>query len=262
MHEIKASRRSLRRLENLAAYMPPRDMDVLRDIEERRYMTSGQVRRLRFGGAAAQRITNRVLNRLKGHGLIDTIGRRVGGPQGGSGDYAWALTPVGYRLLHLHEDGLPRRRWFEPSRRFEEHTLAVAEVDIRLREVAGVKVKQAQFEPASWREYNGRRLKPDYFAMTCNGDYEDFWFFEVDLGSEIPSKVAAKCVEYQDYYRSGTEQRAAGVFPRVVWVTPDKERRDVIERYIRDSGELRQKDLFLVILPEELEHTVREGAAL
>ena len=267
MDETKITRSSLRQLEFLAAELPPRDLDVLQIVEERRYITSGQVRRLRFDGEAgspgsAQRIANRVLQRLNGHGLIVPLDRRIGGVRGGSGKNVWALTPAGFRLLHLYDEGLPRKRGFEPSRRFEAHTLAIAELDAQLRGIAGVTVTQAQFEPACWREYNGRRLKPDYFVVTCCGDYEDFWFFEIDLATETPSQIVLKCEQYQDYYSSGTEQRASGVFPRVVWVVPDGKRRAAIERHIRASRTLRQKDLFLIVLPDELEHTIREGAAL
>jgi len=266
MDETKETRSSLRQLEFLAANLPPRDLDILRDIEARRYMTSGQIRRLRFWDAStpgsAQRIANRVTSRLKGHGLIFPLDRRIGGVRGGSGENVWALTPSGFRLLRLDDSNLPRKRGFEPSRRFEEHTLAIAELDVQLRSIAGVTVTQAQFEPACWREYNGRRLKPDYFTVTVSGNYEDFWFFEIDLATESPSQVVAKCEQYQDYYRSGVEQRATGIFPRVVWVTLNSKRRESIERHIRASRTLRQKDLFLVILPNELDPTIRRGAAL
>lgn len=262
MEETKMTRTSLRKLEDLAANLPSRDLDVLRDIEARRYVTSGQVQRLRFGSASAQRIANRVLNRLKYHGLVTALPRRIGGVRGGSGDIVWALTPAGFRLLHLDDVNQPRRKWFAPSRRFEEHTIAIAELDVQLRGIAGVTVTAAQFEPACWRDYgNGHKLKPDLYAVTESGEYQDCWLFEVDSGVEMPSQVMKKCMEYQDYYHSGMEQRATGIFPRVVWLVPDSKRKETIQRYIRENPALRQKGLFLVIVPEELEPLIRKGAA-
>ena len=265
MEEARQGRISLRQLELLADQLPSRDLDVLRDIEARRYMTSGQICRLRFGTAgtpgSAQRIANRVLNRLKGHGLIEHLKRRIGGVKGGSGDYIWALTPAGFRLLHLDDD-LSIRYGFEPSQRFAEHTLAVTELDMQLRSIQGIAVVEVQFEPDSWRDCGQRSLKPDLYAITSVGDYEDYWFFEVDLATESPLRVVAKCMQYQEYYHSGVEQRKTGVFPRVVWVVPNSKRRESVWRHMREDRALKEKDLFLIILPDELEHLVRTGGVL
>jgi len=266
MEEAKQTRISLRQLKLLAEQMPSRDLDVLRDIEARRYMTSGQICRLRFGSAgtpgSAQRIANRVINRLKGHGLIVPLNRRIGGVRGGSVDNIWAQTPAGFRLLHLDEDNTTRKRVFEPSQRFAEHTLAVTELDVQLRSIQGIAVVEVQFEPDSWRDCGQRSLKPDLYAVTSVGDYEDYWFFEVDLATESPLRVVAKCMQYQEYYYSGVEQRMTGVFPRVVWVVPNSKRRESVWRHMREDRALKEKDLFLIILPDELEHLVRTGGVL
>jgi hypothetical protein len=257
---------SQEQLEHLAASLPSRDLDVLCDIEARRYMTSRQIRTLRFGNAStlnsARCISNRAIGRLKGNGLIAVVSRRRGGCKGGDGGCVWTLTAAGARLLHLGRgERLPKRN-FAPSQRFAEHTLAIAELDIQLRHIDGVIVTEVQFEPECWREYGGKSLKPDYYAVTTDGEYEDFWFFEIDLATEAPSRVVAKCEQYQAYFRSGTEQRDTGIFPRVVWVVPDSVRKETVQGYIRRSKELKEKHLFLVILPDELENLIREGVKL
>ena len=261
--EDKKAHVSFMQLDFLSRELPPRDLDVLLDIEARRYMTSGQVCRLRFGTAStpgsAQRIANRVLNRLKGHGLIVPLQRRIGGVRGGSSEYIWALTPAGYRLLHLEEDDLTRKLNFEPSQRFAEHTLAVTELDMQLRSIQGVSVMEAQFEPDNWRDCGKNRLKPDYYAITSVGEYEDYWFFEIDLATVKPFRVVEKCMQYQEYYYSGVEQHKTGIFPRVVWVAPDKKRQEDLRRYIREGKTIQLKDLFVVITMDELEHLIREG---
>ena len=260
--EALATNSSPRRLELLSEQLTARDLAILRDIEARRYVTSGQIRRLWFGGAGkpgtVQRNTNRALGRLQGHGLLTPLKRSIGGARGGSRENIWALAPAGFKLLHKGED-MPRKHKFEPSQRFAEHTLAISELDVRLRKIAGVAVTQSEFEPTSWRSYNGRTLKPDYFAVTNVGEYEDFWFFELDLATEMPSQVQSKLQEYQDYFRSGEEQRKTGIFPRVVWVAPDKKRQDDLRRYIREGKSIQLKDLFVVITLDELEHLIREG---
>ena len=135
MNETKAAHVLLGRLEKLAEKLPPRDLNVLRDIEARRYMTTGQIRRLRFTGTGTptsdKNVTYRTLNRLKGHGLIVPLDKRIGGVRSGSSETVWALSPLGWRILHLDEDGQPRKRVFEPSWRFAKHTLATTEIDVR-----------------------------------------------------------------------------------------------------------------------------------
>lgn len=44
--------------------------------------------------------------------------------------------------------------------------------------------------------------------------------------------ISRKCHAYAAYWRSGTEQRRHGVFPRVVWVLPDDRRRQQIDHVI------------------------------
>jgi hypothetical protein len=261
-----AERLSLRRLQQLATQLPPRDLEILRDLEERRYMTSGQIVRKHFTGASndasAQRSANTVINRLHQHGLILSLPRRIGGVRGGSKGFVWSLTTSGYRLLHLDGEELPRRRAFEPSPRFVEHTLALSELDLQLRGIGGVTVTEIQLEPACWRDCNGVKLKPDMFAVTGDGEYDDHWFFELDLATETPAQITDKCRQYQNYYRSNTEQRKFGVFPLVVWIVPSERRKASLREHIGQCAELQHKTLFTVILPDELESLVRKGAGV
>lgn len=48
------------------------------------------------------------------------------------------------------------------------------------------------------------------------GQYEDRWFIEVDLATESPSKIVAKCEKYHKYYRAGLAQKEAEAFPLTV----------------------------------------------
>jgi hypothetical protein len=55
--------------------------------------------------------------------------------------------------------------------------------------------------------------------------YEERCFVEVDLGTESRSVIASKVRAYLDYFRTGSEQTAHGVFPRVVLLTSTEARR-------------------------------------
>ena len=257
---------SLRRLQQLAVQLPPRDLEILRDLEEHRYMTSGQIARKHFShasnDASAQRSANYVINRLREHGLIISLARRIGGVRGGSKGFVWSLTASGYRLLHLDGETVPRRCAYEPSPYFVEHTLALSELDLQLQGINGITVSEVQLEPACWRNYNGVTLKPDMFGVTSDGEYDDHWFFELDLATETPARIVGKCQQYQTYYRSNIEQRKYGVFPLVVWIVPNERRQSSLREHILQSKELQHKSLFTVILPDELEALVRKGAGV
>ena len=100
-------------------------------------------------------------------------------------------------------------------------------------------------------------LKPDLYAITEYDGYEDHWFIEMDLGTESLSQVLDKCNMYLRYYYTGIEQKATEMFPLVVWLVKDAERKNSIKTYIREN----LKDLpkmFLVITPDELEKMIRQ----
>ena len=101
-------------------------------------------------------------------------------------------------------------------------------------------------------------LKPDLFAITTSGQYEDRWFVEVDLDTESPSKIVEKCERYHKYYRSGLEQQEAEVFPLTVWIVPTTERKEKLLRCIREAFE-KQRKLFVVITGNELRSLICQG---
>jgi hypothetical protein len=270
---MKDKRISKRRIEELNIRLCDRDRNILNSLQTCRYQTTKQIQRMYFNSnssqTAALRATNRSLVKLQGFGLIAALNRRIGGVSGGSGAYVWSLTEAGFKLLRLNKaDNAPRKRFFEPSPSFLEHTLAVSESCVQLTEICRkrrITLNKAELEPACWRSYtddDGKpaSLKPDMFAVTDNGDYEDNWFIEVDLATESPSVVLEKCKRYTRYYKSGSEQKQSGVFPLVVWIVPSLTRKDTLQRHIADSKEVRPKNIFLVITPDQFETLLSEGA--
>ena len=264
-------RLSRQQLEEAEGRLGERDRQILTAVQRYRYLLTSQIQRLYFTdavtSAAALRATARTLKKLRELGLIDHLARRIGGVRAGSGSLVWYITHAGERLLRLHDQApTPIKRFFEPSPYFLAHTLAVADVAVQLtelcRESHGAKLTTVQPEPECWRTYSEYgamlALKPDLFAITVSGQYEDRWFIEVDLATESPAKVVGKCEKYHKYYRTGLEQQEAEVFPLTVWIVPTVERKEKLIAHIRTAFD-KQPKLFSVITTDELAHLIRHG---
>lgn len=260
---------SRQQLERIDAALGNRDRQVIASIRKYRYLMSSQVQRLHFTDAAtpsaALRAASRCLKRLKELGLIDHLARRIGGVRAGSGALVWYITHAGERLIYLQSASLtPTKRFFEPSPHFLAHTLAVAECAVQITEICRThtRLDALQPEPECWRTYSEYgamlALKPDLFAITVSGQYEDRWFIEVDLDTESPAKIIGKCEKYHRYYRSGLEQQEAEVFPLTVWIVPTVARKENLIAHIREAFD-KQPRLFTVITKDELEGLIRYG---
>jgi hypothetical protein len=91
-------------------------------------------------------------------------------------------------------------------------------------------------EPACWRFTDGAMLKPDSYLRLGLGPYEDSYFIEVDLGPEGSAAIEAQLERYLAYARSGHEQAAHGVFPKVLWLAPDARRKEALEAVVAQSA--------------------------
>ncbi|MDY0341817.1 MAG: replication-relaxation family protein, partial [Coriobacteriia bacterium] len=181
----------------------------------------------------------------------------------------WSLTEAGARLLTTF-DGfgtLPARlRSHEPTVTFLEHTLAVAEACLTLSEAVQhgqFEILDLQREPDCWRAYSAphggmTQLKPDLALVTASGEYEDHWFLEIDRDTEPPSRVVRACLRYEEYRRSGVEQRAIEVFPAVVWVVPDSKRAATLKRHMSSEPRL-SRAIFTVVTIEDLPTVISAG---
>jgi len=260
-------------LDALALALSERDWQVLSALAIFRLMRTDQLRRLVFARhgskESAERTARSSLRRLCVQiGAICHLERRIGGVRAGSAGFVWHLTSVGRRLLAssfasttiMDKSGAsgsrepPRVATTEPSLRLVDHTLAVTEVAVRLREAE--RVRQLEIlallpEPECWREYLGQggqrlALKPDLWAVTVPLDQagsctiEDHWFIEVDRGTESLATIRRKGAAYVAYWRAGTEQAKHGVFPRVLWLTPDVARANAITSALADRQPTRR----------------------
>jgi Replication-relaxation len=237
-----------------------RDLGVIRQVAELRLMSARQIQAVHFPGAeheneqAATRARQRVLERLTRERLLIRLDRRIGGVRAGSAGFVLALGPVGQRVLATSG---PRRRSYEPTWRFVDHTLAITQliVDLSVAARAGrLDVLDVQAEPSCWRQFSGlggrRLLRPDAFVALGSGGYELRWFIEVDRATESLPVVVRKCHLYADYYQSGKEQaKNGGVFPRVCWLVPDELRAERLRAAIAQDRTLPER-LFVVTTSE------------
>lgn len=259
-----------RRLAVIRDALSDRDWAILGTVAAHRFLTTRQVQAFHFTGHAsdlsAARVCRRVLRRLHRDHLLGTLQRRVGGVRAGSASFVWHLDAVGDRLLRETSRPGPRRRTFEPSLHFLQHTLAVADLHLQLRQTAAtgaIELLRVETEPACHRRYPNfggglSTLKPDLYAMTAAGDFEDSWFFEVDLGTESLPRLLSKCAEYEAYRRSGVEQQASGVFPLVAWLITEARRRAALTAAITKDPGL-PDELFRVLAPNDLPALVAGG---
>jgi hypothetical protein len=255
--QIRAGRLSLVALqERLSAH----DRQILEHVGVLRLLCARQIQALLFpderhaSPATAARCCRRVLERLTRERLLVRLERRVGGVRAGSASFVYALGSLGQRVL---DQGGPRRRLSEPSERFVDHTLAVAEFFVQLSVHArggAWELLEWQSEPGSWREVTtlGGRivLRPDLFVVLGVGEYELRWFVEVDRGSEHLPAITRKCRLYHSYYRGGSEQRLHRVFPRVLWIAPDERRAERLKAVV-DGDRRLTSDLFRVTTAEQ-----------
>jgi hypothetical protein len=255
-HTTKASQRAGRAVVvRHRRQLSERDMRVIDSIDRYRYMSARQIEELHFFDHATPltgaRACRRVLERLTTADVLRRLDRRIGGTWAGSVSYIYALAPLGYRLLHSARRRRVRRR--EPSAEFLDHSLAVAQLAVDLQNQARdgrIDLIDIEPEPDCWRKFTAgmegaQILKPDLSVALRASDYEYHWFVEVDLSTHSAAAVVRKCQMYNRYWATGIEQDRSGVFPRVLYVTPNARRAGVLERAIHGARHLSVK-LFAV----------------
>lgn len=265
------TRISMKKLNEYSRTLSTRDKAILHSIQICKFLKTDQTGRLHFGGAStptsALRAATRTMARLQGLGLVQPLGRRIGGVRAGSTSYVWTLREAGAELLRLGKESVgikpkTRKRVYEPTYIFLKHTLAVAELYTYLQ--TNTRLIKAEFEPSCWRGYTSMfgvnvTIKPDLYAVTACDGYEDHWFFEVDLNTEAPSRIMRKCESYGRYYLTGAEQKKNGIFPRVAWIVPNEKRKQTLRRHIAENLS-EYADLFVITTFADLPVLVRTGA--
>jgi Replication-relaxation len=227
----RASGVRVRDLAMIDRQLAARERKVVKLLASLTLMSGSQLRRTCFNdekhGRSDPQIARRVLLKLTKRGVLIRLERRIGGVKSGSEGFTYRLGPVGQRLAGLWagEGALRGRRSVEPGERFVAHRLAVSELYVRLHEAAAkgaLTVVRFEGEPACWRTFTmplhgAMTLKPDAFVQIAVGEWDLWWFVEVDRGTVSQATRARQAAAYRAYWRSG----AAKVMPRVLWVAKD-----------------------------------------
>jgi hypothetical protein len=261
----------------LEARLSERDYAVLKSVSDLRFMSGAQLARMHFdgdGSAVRTRTARRTLLRLVRLDVLARLPRIIGGVRSGSGGFVYCLGLAGYRVA-MERGWQPlrrRRRSLAPGTLFLAHSLQVAELHTLLIEAdrsGRLELLELAAEPACWQSLAGNRgqaatLKPDSFGRFGIGDFEDSYWFEVDMGTEGSGAIDRQLRRYLDCQASGRIQAERGVFPRVLWLAPDAERAAVIGESIERLPRLGREPFtaapFAELLttladPQELTHT-------
>ncbi|MDM2124352.1 replication-relaxation family protein [Mycobacteroides abscessus] len=264
-------------MDSIASRLSDRDRRILRSVDEHQFLAVQHIETLHFDSVVPQarsRIARRVLARLRGLRVLDTLDRRIGGVRAGSQGLIYHVGVAGDRLID-HRTRRSGRLRYEPSARFLAHRLAVADAHVGLVEADRARqfeLADSAVEPAAWRSFTGlgaarRTLKPDLFAETAtNEDLVRAWFIEVDLGTEHIPTLLAKCREYEAYRQTGIEQDRHGAFPLVVWsmTHPDPAKAERRRAALADAIAAERRlpsALFRIVAPEELLPLIGNGGA-
>jgi len=231
-------------LHELEAELTEHDEALLRRVSELRFVSGDQLRRMHFADVQdSARAARRALLRLTRLDCLQRLPRQVGGIRRGSAAYVYHLGLAGHRLA-MERGWQPmrrRRRSLVPGTLFVAHSLQVAELHTVLVEAdrsGRLELLELAAEPACWHSFTGvrgqaARLKPDSFGSFGIGEFEDSYWFEVDMGTEGSAAISRQLRRYLSYQAVGQIQAERGVFPKVLWLAPSPERAAVISECIR-----------------------------
>lgn len=202
--------------------LSPTQLADLKTVSLFRQITTSQLRRLHyFGTTRGTKVrVHRHLQRLERLGLVIKLPPPTGGYGGGSGEAVYM--PAGSK-----------------ARVMDMHTLDIAEMRVRLAE-SGAAISAFDPEPWCHVKVGQMELKPDAFVDVGRRRY----WLEMDRGTEYRAQLAFKMGRYVRAYEQWDER----VFPFVLWVCHDSDRKRFIESVIKRQS---VRGLFIVALFDE-----------
>lgn len=139
-----------------------------------------------------------------------------------------------------------------PGKLFLAHSLAIAELYVRLREAerrGELHLASFAVESAAWHtDDRGGVLKPDAYVCIRSADLEDVYWVEVDMATESVPTLKRKLLTYVEFATSGGIG-PDGVMPRILLAVP-QERRLVAVRGLVDVLPALATELILMILSD------------
>ena len=246
----RANYLTAKRVSQIEQRLHQRDRLIIADVAQLSVLSGAQIRLLHYGQSESdKRLARMDLARLHLAGVLQRLGRRVGGERAGSDGFVYSLGLAGQRIA---DPGRKRyRKPWTPQPNLLQHALAVSELYTQLR-TTSVDTRLTGFdaEPTCWRFFSGPGgttsvLKPDAYVTTETTDFEDSYFIEIDRATESGTRIASKAKVYVSYWQSGREQELTDVFPQVLWVVPDLSRRNQLVEVL-SSRPAEQWELFTV----------------
>jgi hypothetical protein len=216
-----------------------RDVAILESLAIIRFATTRQLQRLHvYDGTPLgnARVAARILKRLADQHILIRMPRQVGGVRAGSASIVFTLARPAIALLN-QGTGTVRTPTL-PGYQYMAHALSVTELYVGLKELeclGTLAVKTFQVEPKRLVTYSGRKLlRPDAYIRVRMGGFVYYWFIEMDLSTERRPQLKRKLDAYIKYWESGRERSSTGkpVFPKVLFLVPDRSRKTVFERLI------------------------------
>ena len=250
-----------------------RDRQVLETLRLLRYCKTNQLQRLFFYTASTPRAAltaaMKTLTRLKDTGLVDHLERRIGGNGGGTGAYIWFLTNAGVRLLDFEKEKMSsRRNSRKASSEFIRRILLVSEYYVQINEICRMSDKlriiRLEVDPLCRRTFrlDGKDnvLYPDLYVELQSAKNRERWFIELDLGFTSMNQIVERARQYHQYHRTFLGADENKLFPFVLWIAGNSERRDSMIKAIHDAFGSRWYEKFnLVIAPNQLWTVLTEG---
>jgi hypothetical protein len=234
-----------------------RDQALLESLCRVRLLTTEQIARLHCADLSVNtrgRRSRELMRRLHEQRLVSRLPRAIGGIRAGSRGHVYGLSGLGQAVLNCPGIGKRRRAVWQAKPYFQDHMLAVSELYVRLIEIcrdSDAELLAFTAEPACWRRFPGAGgqpiiLKPDAYVRVGLGEFELASFVEVDLGTESLPTIQRKAQTYVDYWRSGLEQQARGVFPQVLWLAPNVYRSQAMASALQRAAPGQASALFMV----------------
>lgn len=215
-----------------------RESEVLVQLSGFRYLTEPMIEDFLFGESSftplsRQVITRRVLNRLKGKGLILETPRVVG-PAGGTARLVYFLTAKGYNAARSLNPGLPSRQPNLRGTSLMGHGLMCAEVALAFRRAArsnpGHELLDWECDWQAAERLGARLVVPDAHLVYSTTKWIVDAFIEVDLATEGSRVFAWKIRRYLELYRSGSWVKNLKVWPIVLTIAPSSARARILRR--------------------------------
>ena len=243
---LPVRRVSVQRAHATLERLTPFETTLIAHLAVMRCATRQQLGQLQPGEQSAAAHTRRVqrsLSKLVDERVIARLERPIGGPRGGSRPPLYCLDVIGARLAGVDTTSAARRPRL-PGSAHVAHTLAVGDLYVAVihaQRAGTLELIGFATEPECWRHATGPdgqpvTLKPDAYLHLATAAFEQRTFAEIDLGTESVPTIVHKAGVYARYYATGVEQRAAGIFPEVLWVVTTQRRHDALTSAF---GELR-----------------------